>query len=74
MSYGKKDVFFDGDYDAWNMRPQKSRDRCRRVDFVRFYRYVSKNWHFSYMLEDVRVSGHYFFEISVFLEKNKKGP
>ena len=26
MSYGKKDVFFDGDYDARNMRPQKSRD------------------------------------------------
>ena len=26
MSYGKKDVFFYGDYDARNMRPQNSRD------------------------------------------------
>ena len=26
MSYGKKDVFFYGDYDARNMRLQKSRD------------------------------------------------
>ena len=26
MSYGEKDVFFGGDYDARNMRPQKSRD------------------------------------------------
>ena len=26
MSYGKKDVFSYGDYDARNMRPQKSRD------------------------------------------------
>ena len=26
MSYGKKDVFFDGDYDARNMRTEKSRD------------------------------------------------
>ena len=74
MSYGKKDVFLNGDYDARNMKPQKSRDGCRRVDFVRFFRYISENWHFSDMLEDVRVSGHYFFEISVLLEKNKKGP
>ena len=74
MSYGKKDVFFNGDYDARNMRPRNSRDGCRKVDFVRFFQYISKNWHFSDMLEDVRVSGHYFFEISVFLEKNKKGP
>ena len=27
MSYGKKDVLFGGDYDARNMRPQKSRDQ-----------------------------------------------
>ena len=26
MSYSKKDVFFYGDYDDRNMRPQKSRD------------------------------------------------
>ena len=44
MSYGKKDVFFYGDYDARNMRPEKSRDLGGLQHFLtNFWKHIEKN-------------------------------